>query len=100
MLDSLSSTSFSQHINQTFTLHLEDSKPLELELIEVAELGPAPKDPHQRHAFSILFGGPSQPVLPQRIYRVEHDTIGTLDIFLVPLGQDRTGRMRYEAVFT
>jgi hypothetical protein len=100
MLDKLSSTSFSQYINQKFTLHLEGSEPLELELIEVAKLGNPPKDPQQRHAFSILFSGPNQPVLPQQIYRLEHRAMGMLDIFLVPLGPDGTGGLGYEAVFT
>jgi len=39
------------------------------------------------------------PILPQRIYRVEHDAIGVCEIFLVPLTPDADGA-RYQAVFT
>jgi hypothetical protein len=46
----------------------------------------------------VFRGGPSPP-LPQRIYRVEHEALGALDILLVPLGPDELGQ-RYEAIFT
>ena len=99
MLDRLTTTSFSQHINQKFLVRIEGNDPLELELIEVAEAGAAPENPQYRQAFSVVFVGPAQPILGQRIYRVEHEAMGALDLFLVPLGPDRAGRMRYETVF-
>jgi hypothetical protein len=37
--------------------------------------------------------------LPQRIYRIEHATLGAFDLFLVPIGPDAQG-LRYQAVFT
>ncbi|MDX6508976.1 MAG: hypothetical protein QOG81_728, partial [Gaiellaceae bacterium] len=37
--------------------------------------------------------------LPQQIYRFDHDELGTLEIFIVPIGTDEGG-VRYEAVFT
>jgi hypothetical protein len=46
-----------------------------------------------------VFGGPAEQVLPQTTYRVEHDALGSFDLFLVPLQPDRGGA-RYEAVFT
>ncbi len=64
MLDRLTTTSFSQHINQKFLVRIEENDPLELELIEVAEVGAAPKDPQHRQAFSVVFVGPAQPILP------------------------------------
>ncbi len=48
--------------------------------------------------FSIVFRGPGDILLPQAIYRVEHDQIGTFDLFIVPIGRDTAG-LRYEAVF-
>ena len=36
--------------------------------------------------------------LPQGTYPMEHETLGRLEVFLVPLGPDAQG-MRYEAVF-
>lgn len=48
--------------------------------------------------FSLLFEGPAEALLVQRIYHLEHPAMTALDIFLVPVG--RTGdRIRYEAVF-
>jgi hypothetical protein len=52
-----------------------------------------------RNPFRILFIGNSTPILPQRIYRLVHEQMGTVDIFIVPLGPDERG-MRYEAIFT
>jgi len=53
----------------------------------------------RRAPFSIVFRGPRNVVLPQRIYEVEHDTIGAFPLFLVPIGPDQEG-MLYEAIFT
>lgn len=36
---------------------------------------------------------------PQRIYRFEHGSVGSFDIFIVPIGPD-AGTMQYEAVFS
>jgi hypothetical protein len=52
-----------------------------------------------REQFSLVFREPSGVVLPQMIYRVEHDELGAFELFLVPIGPDAEG-MRYEAVFT
>lgn len=59
-----------------------------------------------RSPFSVVFHGPPGPVLPQGIYRFEHERLGVMDLFIVPVGPD-TGAgpgqapaaMRYEAVF-
>ena len=42
--------------------------------------------------------GPLEPVLPQAIYDLEHDALGHLDLFLVPIGPSQGG-MRYQASF-
>ena len=65
-----------------------------MELIEASPTGPETQE-----SFAVLFRGPQQPILPQAIYRLEHPRMGSLDLFLVPIGPDDTG-MRYEAVFT
>jgi hypothetical protein len=105
MLDKLTSADFSAHLRSAFRIHGGASagagaiEPLEAELIDVTELGEAPPEGGRRRAFSIVLRGPPDVVLPQRIYAVEHPDLGTLDLFLVPLGPDRAG-MRYEAIFT
>jgi hypothetical protein len=79
------------------TLTLEDFAPLKggrfgagLELVEVNELA---RGAGARVPFALVFSG--EPGLRQGIHRVEHDALGPLDIFLVPVGPGR-----YEAVFT
>jgi len=102
MLDRLTSGDFSPYLHQTFRIHAGSPVPLDVELIEVSELGLDPANDEEvlrRRAFSIVLRGPREPLLPQRIYEVEHEELGTLGLFLVPIGPDREG-MRYEAVFT
>jgi hypothetical protein len=57
------------------------------------------KSAGKREPFSILFNTPGDTVLSQKIYRIEHDTLGTFDLFLVPINKDKQG-VQYEAVFT
>jgi hypothetical protein len=78
---------------------------VETELAEITEHVAGVPGPF-RTPFSILFHGPLQPVLPQGTYRVEHEQLGTLDLFIVPVGPDEPRvpgqaptAMRYEAVF-
>ncbi len=60
---------------------------------------PRPDGPDLRtEPFSLLFLGPPRPVLPQRTWDLTHPVLGTLAVFLVPIGP-KDGRMRYEAVF-
>jgi hypothetical protein len=52
-----------------------------------------------RDSFSLHFVGPLQPAFPQQLSALSHPMLGELLLFLVPIGQDVTGRT-YEAVFT
>jgi hypothetical protein len=100
VLDRLTAADFTSCLNQIFTVRLEGVEPIALELVSVTEMrieeeGAGPR----RRPFSLLFLGPvSQLYLQQHIYRLEHDQLGALDLFLVPLGPEQ-GRMRYEAIF-
>jgi hypothetical protein len=94
-LQDLTPVSFEALLNNRFQLHVDGST-LDLELFEVARL--EEHDGPRKQPFSVFFRGPRNVVLPQAIYRVEHERLGALDIFLVPIGPDGQG-MRYEAVF-
>lgn len=100
MMEKLTSADFRPHLNQVFRICGGSSEALESELIEVDEMGPGHRQGETavRQPFSILLRGPAEPVLPQAIYRIEHNEMGALDLFLVPIGPDDQG-MRYEAVF-
>jgi hypothetical protein len=84
-------STFSPYLGQTFRLTLDDARRLDLELLEAT-------GESEGRPFSIVFRGPKNPRLPQRIYRFEHDRLGAFDLFIVPIGIDEHG-LRYEAVF-
>lgn len=96
MLAELTHEDFTPCLNQIFRLQSESGH-CELQLFQVKPLGVAM--PGGRPPFSLLFRAPQDAVFPQMIYRLEHDRLGDLDLFLVPVGPDQNG-MIYEAVFT
>ncbi len=98
MLESFTHQTFSGHVGHAFVLHLEDGSSVETRLAQVRPFGKE-ITPGGREAFSLVFHGPREPALPQLTYRVEHEGIGTFDLFLVPVGPD-DALMEYEAVFT
>jgi hypothetical protein len=75
----------------------EPAAPVSLELVEVnAAAAPRPGQP--RLSFSLVFSGPRGLFLPQRIYRLEHESLGVLELFLVSVQPDARGAL-FEAVF-
>lgn len=96
----LTEEEFSQHINTKFRLNLDTPPPIELNLVEVKgyEKKSEPGEQGGMERFSLFFTGPGDIYLPQKAYALEHDQMGALDIFLVPIGRDDRGYC-YEAVF-
>lgn len=94
MSDKLTHAAFLEQLNSKFRILLEGGDEIELELTEVSEL----RSTQTQEIFSIIFRGPATIVLPQRIYRLEHERMGPLDLFLVPVGKDNEG-VDYESVF-
>jgi hypothetical protein len=92
MLESLTIEDFRPLQGERFRVVPDGTDAFELELVEVTEI---PRDPGGRTPFSLVFQGGPNPPVEQRIYRVEHDGLGELELFLVPIAVDR-----YEAVFT
>jgi hypothetical protein len=72
----------------------DGAAPFSLELIEVSE----EQSTSQQTVFSVLFRGPADRFIPQRMLRLKHDRLGEMDILLVPVGQDKEG-FQYQAVF-
>lgn len=102
---------FIPHLNGIFCIHFTEAEqanglpPLvELKLSDVQVLAErVTLSTTPRTGFALFFSGPlfgphQQQYLPQRIYPVEHPTLGPMDIFLVPLGP-QAGQMRYQAIF-
>jgi hypothetical protein len=97
-VDDVSLEKFSTLIGDRFAVHSNEAGELAVTLSEASALSDRPS-PTGRIPFSILFDGPPEPILPQRIYPLEHPLLGRLELFLVPL-QPESGRARYQAIFT
>jgi hypothetical protein len=103
MLDLLTVSDFVAHVNTAFRIALASGDVIDLDLIEATTIGERRQTDSpgiRQQAFSLIFQGPRDRLLSQRIYPVEHPVLGSLDIFLVPLGPggDLKG-LRYQAVF-
>lgn len=97
MLDQLTLHTFEARKGETFLLSDERLGDLPLTLTEVLTNGM--QGNADRQQFSLHFQGPGEPRLPQRIYRLDNEATGALELFLVPVGRDEGGFV-YEAVFT
>jgi hypothetical protein len=99
VLDKLTVAEFTGQVGRTFRLTPADAPAQALVLVEARDLSLRTRAPGPGRApFSLLFLGPKGPVLPQRIYPLENETLGRLEIFLVPIGADADG-VKYEAIF-
>ena len=94
MSEILTKEAFAENLNTKFLISLGNSHTAELELIEVLGTMSTPR----QEQFSIFFRGPLDYLLPQRTYHMEHEKLGEVDIFVVPVGRAEDG-FRYEAVF-
>jgi hypothetical protein len=102
MLESFTHATFAPLLGEVFRLQLDENRVLDLRLSTATELGDkswqVPERDGMRQPFSLLFIGPPDILLPQRIYRLENATLGALEMFLVPIGRDAQG-VQYEAIF-
>ncbi|MEM8807661.1 MAG: hypothetical protein AAGF01_16705 [Cyanobacteria bacterium P01_G01_bin.38] len=99
MLKTLTLSDFSSLIGSLFQVQDLAEANLQLELIEAVKSGNRTANPANRpEAFSLLFKGPSNLALAQRLYCLRHSQLGELGIFLVPVACHADG-MQYEAVF-
>jgi uncharacterized protein DUF6916 len=85
---------FADHQNSKFLMHYGDSQTAELVLIRVKDVGSS----ERQKQFSLQFLGPLDAPIVQGIYKVDHDALGALDLFLVPIARDDKG-VQYEAIF-
>ena len=96
MLEEISKERFAQNLHTTFRAQLDAGAQYALELVSLQEYPPTPGI----EQFSLLFQGAAALLLPQRTYTLAHEILGSLDIFLVPVGisPDRA-YYQYEAAF-
>lgn len=94
MSELLTKEAFTENLNTKFRIPFDSSKAAELELIEVVEA----RSTSRQQQFSVFFRGPLEYRLPQATYRMEHEKMGEIDLFIVPVAREPEG-FRYEAVF-
>jgi hypothetical protein len=99
MLESLTGADFEAHLNEVFTVTLEDGQVYPLTLLRVTERS-QPYWPGGRLPFNLLFQNPRKDAyLPQRTYQLAHPHMGAFELFIVPVGANDAG-MLYEIIFS
>jgi hypothetical protein len=94
MSDLLEHNIFAGLLNTKFRVVLDSPDLVELELAEVTDL----KVSDRQEEFTIMFVGAVNQFLGQGIRSLQHEQMGTIDLFLVPIGKDEAG-FQYECVF-
>ena len=84
-------------VGQSFAVSVDEDR-TETFILESVD-GRQAIDPQRRQPFSLMFSCEILPALPQRIYRFEHESTGSLDLFAVPV-EEREDRSLYEVVVT
>ncbi len=95
-LEQVDQATFAPYLGQIFEAIVNDGR-LSLTLAEVRPLAAAPRG-GPRPPFALTFHGPPTLRLPQQIYRLDHSTLGAMEIFLVPIAADASAS-RFEAIF-
>jgi hypothetical protein len=101
--DQLKLETFSPWLKSKFRVTLDSANFLEVELAEANALTypgqpqSGAKGPMQ-DSFTLVFHGPDNRFLPQRMYPFEHDQIGRFELFIVPIGK-KPGFIQYQAIF-
>ena len=88
---------FADCVGAKFKTQVSEEQTVWMELIEATSLAPA-QSLGSGEPFSLVFLADSADAMPQRIYCLRHERLGTLEMFLVPIGPNHQG-MRYEAIF-
>jgi hypothetical protein len=88
---------FAKHVGKNFHAKLDQFEgDLKLEEVKSYSAGAGEQDGMMR--YSVFFSGPPETFLPQGVYQLNHESIGELELFLVPIAGDQRG-FRYEVVF-
>jgi hypothetical protein len=86
---------FAAHLDAIFDMQ----SPAGVMPLKLVKADPVGESGRAGGAFSLLFIGPKGASLPQAIYPVKHPSLGTMEIFVVPIGP-LSGGNGYQAIFT
>jgi len=91
--EKLTHSAFTEQLKTKFRIYHNSDQPVEVELIGVGEF----IETKRQEMFSVLFSIPENGKPVQGLYKLEHDKLGTMELFLVPVSSDED--RAYEAVF-
>ena len=86
---------FAGVVGSPFRLSASSGQTVDLVLKEVSDL----KERPGYHSFSIILHLPDPYIIEQGLYDIAHESLGDLQLLLVPVGKDSEGT-EVEAVFT
>ena len=87
---------FTPYIDTVFRIYVDASTVVVTTLVSVDDIGPVPDtNVVGRECFVLKFRGTE--TLRQNTYRIEHQTLGRFELFLVPAGKNKKG-VYYQAV--
>lgn len=89
---------FESRINEPFRVRTDANATYPLTLVAATPLQVGGRPGPRRDPFQLRFFGPGPQPLTQRIHTVEDERLGTMDIFLVPIGRQGDGFL-YQAIF-
>ena len=96
-LSSYNRAAFESYLNSIFRLYTGYST-IDVALVEVKDLAPGTNTAQTgAECFSLLFRGGSV-ALPQNTYKIEHPSLGTFPLFLVPGKPDDNGAQSFVAI--
>ena len=85
---------FLSALDSTFSVDAGNLPGFEMQLLRCDEI----VSNEVQENFTLLFRAPSEAPPFQGIFRLTHDALGEMDVFLVPVKRDENG-LYYEAVF-
>jgi hypothetical protein len=100
-LEQLSFESFAGLVKTEFRVWVDAQDSLNLELTEITPMRISSTGGTNRltyESFALVFLGPADRLLQQRIYWFESVSVGRFELFIVPVSRDPNG-VRYQATF-
>lgn len=85
---------FAHQLNTKFRVYFGAEQATEVELTQVTKL----YQKFRQESFALLFTAPHDVPPFQHLYKIEHDTLGAMELFLVPVAKNEKG-LHFEAVF-
>ncbi len=98
MAERLSEEEYAKHLHTKFRLRVESPVEVELELAEVVGYQSGANEASGMARFSLFFESPPEVFLQQGTYTFDHEQLGEVMLFLVPVARTESD-VRYESVF-